>query len=162
MKKRIIGVVLVLTAGAYLIYALINNEKKYRKKCDEIDKIWQMFLTLKKWICIKQDDKSIKHYFSRRKYERIAIYGMNHLGVLLMNELKKTDITVAFGVDRNPVRKLHSIRVFKPNDTPSDRIDAIVVTALYDYDKIEEALSKRFDCPIVSLEDVIDDIAYFD
>ncbi len=34
-------------------------------------------------------------------------------------------------------------------------VDAIVVTAITFYDEIKEELSRKIDCPIISLEDIL-------
>ena len=36
--------------------------------------------------------------------------------------------------------------------------DAVIVTAIYNFDEIEEKLSDLIDCPIISLEDIIYEI----
>ena len=39
-----------------------------------------------------------------------------------------------------------------------DDVDAVVVTAVYFFDEVEEELEKIFDCPIISLEDIVQEV----
>jgi hypothetical protein len=40
-------------------------------------------------------------------------------------------------------------------DDDLEEVDAIVVTAITFFDEIEEKLSAKIDCPIISLEDIL-------
>ena len=47
-----------------------------------------------------------------------------------------------------------SFEVLKPDDTLPD-VDAIIVTAFFFFDEIEQELEDKIDCPIISIEDVV-------
>lgn len=44
--------------------------------------------------------------------------------------------------------------MLKPDDTLPD-VDAIIVTAFFFFDEIEQELEDKIDCPIISIEDVV-------
>ena len=43
-------------------------------------------------------------------------------------------------------------------DDDLEEVDAVVVTAITFFDEIEEKLSQKIDCPIISLEDILYEI----
>ena len=74
--------------------------------------------------------------------------------VALKEELKGTDIEVAYGIDQKADSIFSDINVVSP-EYCLDNVDAIVVTAIHFFDEIEEKLSEKVDCPILSLEDIL-------
>lgn len=64
---------------------------------------------------------------------------------------------MAYGIDRNADRIFSEVEIVNVEDTLQP-VDAVVVTAIYNFDEIEEKLSELMDCPIISLEDIIYEI----
>ena len=89
--------------------------------------------------------------------KKIAIYGMNYVGNTLLNEFQKSDIQVAYGIDKNANNIFSNIDIISADDSLKD-VDLIVVTAITFYDEIKEELCKKIDCPIVCLEDILYDV----
>lgn len=124
----------------------------YNKQFD-VEKFRKMYHMIQRWMATKQEGKFLETYFEKNKYQRIAIYGMADIGVLLINELKDTAIEVVYGIDKN-----HFLRSAVPLYHPDQElleVDAVVVTAIAYFDSIEKMLSEKLSCPILSLEDVI-------
>jgi hypothetical protein len=71
-----------------------------------------------------------------------------------VDELRGTATQVAFGIDRNADSIYADIDVVTLDDK-WEEVDAIVVAAITFFDEIEEELSQKVDCPIISLEDVL-------
>ena len=87
-------------------------------------------------------------------YKHIAIYGMHHMGKCLLNELQGSEICVDYAIDKRPENAEDLIKVYLPDeDLPT--VDAVVVTAFYYFDEIEDHLDNQLDCPIISIEDII-------
>ena len=83
---------------------------------------------------------------------------MRELGERLEAELNGSDIQVRYVIDQNA----DNINIKLPKYTVSDdlpEVDAVVVTAVYYYQDIEETLSRKVDYQIISLEDVVYGIA---
>ena len=118
------------------------------------DKFQALFLLMNQWIRAKQEGKSLVSYFEKNGYKRIAIYGMSYVGENLLTELKDTGIEVVYGIDRNAGRLYADVDIFTLDDT-LEEVDAIVVTAITFFDEIEEQLSDKVSCPIISLEDIL-------
>ena len=116
-----------------------------------------LFLMMNQWVKVKQEGKTLESYFRKNGYKKIAIYGMSYVGGTLLDELKETEIEVAYGIDKNVDCIYSDIHIFDPGDNLDD-VDAVVVTPIFFMDEIEEMLSVKMNCPIISLEDILYEI----
>lgn len=162
MKKGVATVVSTVfgtIAGAGVVYRAeskkLDKWKELNYKNDAILKVFTQ------WFKMKQKGKSLTDYFVENNYKSIAVYGMHYLGECLVQELKGTDIEIKYIIDQNADHISldtdedgESYTIIKPEEKFS-KVDAIVVTAFYFFDQIEETLSDKVDCPILSLEDII-------
>jgi hypothetical protein len=128
--------------------------KSTQKAQGYADKHLALFKMMNQWVRVKQEGKNLSTYFENNGYKNIAIYGMSFAGETLIEELKNTDIKVAYGIDKNAESIYADVDVVSADDDLMD-VDAIVVTAITFFDEIEEMLSEKVDCPIISLEDVL-------
>ena len=78
---------------------------------------------------------------------------MGDIGKLLLEELSGSTINVKYGIDRKATGE-GEVVVVNPDDK-LEKVDAIVVTAIAYFDEIEEMLSEKVNCPIISLEDIV-------
>ena len=118
------------------------------------DKHLALFLMMNQWVKVKQEGKSLAVYFETNGFKKIAIYGMSYAGETLVDELKNTGITVAYGIDKRADSLYADLEIVTMEDDLGD-VDAIVVTAITFFDEIEEQLLEKIDCPILSLEDIL-------
>jgi len=158
MKKGIISALsaftgVVVGAGA----AGRATRDSLRKIQGMSEKHLALFLMMNRWVRVKQEGKNLVQYFERKGYKKIAIYGMSYVGETLIEELKESEIEVAYGIDRNANSMYSALNIFSLEDS-LDEVDAIVVTAITFFDEIEAMLSEKTDCPIVSLEDILYEI----
>ena len=123
----------------------------------ESEKYSELFLLMNEWVYIKQQGKDFKDYFKNHSYKKIAIYGMSHVGKLLLSELRGTDIVVTSGMDKNISGNYEGLPIVSP-DNFSDNVDMIVVTPVFYFDNIAEMLSKKINCPIISIETIINEM----
>jgi hypothetical protein len=158
MKKSMVSVITTLmgaAAGAGAVtYKKIKRQESDFKVIKKNEAILKMF---NQWLMLKQEGKTIEKYFVENGFHRIAVYGMSYAGERLIDDLKGTEIEVAYGIDRNADRIFSEVEIVNADDTLQS-VDAVVVTAIYNFDEIEEKLSELMDCPIISLEDVIYEI----
>lgn len=154
MKKGVISALSVLAGG---IAAAGAVGKISSDKVDKImamsDKHLALFLMMNQWVKVKQQGKKLSSYFEEHEYKKIAIYGMSYAGETLANELKDSDIELAYGIDQRA--GLYSYIDIVNADDPLPEVDAIVVTAITFFDEIAEKLRDKVTCPIISLEDVL-------
>lgn len=155
MKKITIAGVMTLLgalAGASAVGA--GQKPKMIKKEDHIQKMTEFYQLLIEWLRIKQEGKSLSLFFVKNGYKSVAIYGMKELGERLYDELKDSEIEVKYVIDKNPDSVHADAKVVAPENT-LEPVDAIVVTAIHYFDEIEEKLSDKMECPIISLEDIL-------
>ncbi len=155
MKKGIISVVSALTGaaiGAGAIGKAVAGETEKAKSMS--NKHLALFLMMNQWVKVKQEGKSLSAYFEKNHYKKIAVYGMSYAGETLIDELKNSGIEVAYGIDKKADSIYADMDILSLEDSLED-VDAVVVTAITFFDEIEEKLSEKLDCPIISLEDVL-------
>lgn len=152
----VLGMIITGVAGIIIgvIYEFIKEEKRLDKmedKCKKFEIFYRLLIT---WTELKQEGKSLVEYFEYNEIKTVAIYGMRELGERLEAELNGSDIQVRYVIDQNA----DNINTKLPKYTVSDdlpEVDAIVVTAVYYYQEIEETLSRKVDYQVISLEDVV-------
>lgn len=155
MKKGVIGVLsLLLGAAGGAIGMDKFNGGKIADRQKLADKHLALYLMMNQWVKVKQRGKNLSSYFEDHGYKKIAIYGMNYVGETLLEELKGSSTEVAYAIDRKADTIYADVDVYTVEES-LDQVDAVVVTAITFFDEIEEALSEKVDCPIISLEDII-------
>lgn len=159
MKKGMISILsgvagslvgLAVGAGAA---AKITGESE-RKIKGLAEKHLSLFLMMNQWVKVKQEGKNLSVYFDKNNYKKIAVYGMSYAGETLIEELRGTNIEIAYAIDKNANAIYSDINVVTMEDNLED-VDAIVVTAITAFDEIEEQLQSKVDCPVISLEDIL-------
>lgn len=148
----ILGTILGVIVGAMTVGKLMWKEIQALKEMSS--KHFTLFLMMNQWVKNKQNNKEIATYLDRNGYKRIAVYGMSYAGKTLIEELKNSDIHVAYGIDKNADSLYADIDIMSMEDELPD-VDAVVVTAITFYDEIEKELQKKIKCSIVSLEDIL-------
>ena len=151
MKKRAGGVFSALAgmavgAAAGGAAAGKVSSKKINELMEGHKKVHELYMAFDQWLRIRQEGKTLAEYFEKNNYKTAAIYGM-----------KDSDITVSYIIDKNADSIYADVDVVTPDDELGP-VDVIVVTAIYYFDEIEENLSGKIDCPIVSLEDILYEI----
>ena len=159
MKKRFGGVFstvagMIVGAAAGGTAAGTVSSKKMKEMAQKGAKVHQLYMAFDRWLSIRQEGRTLVEYFEKQNYKTVAIYGMKELGERLYDELEGSGITVRYIIDKNADLLYADVDVVTP-DEKLDPVDVIVVTALYYFNEIEEMLSERVDCPIISLEDIL-------
>lgn len=155
MKKGFIAVLSSLAGAAAGAGATAQMAAKRTKQQKEYaDKHLALYLLMNQWVRIKQDNKSIADHLKEEGYKEIAIYGMNYVGETLLKELQDSGVDVKYGIDKNAGNINSDINVVTPEEE-LEAVDAVIVTAITFFYEIDESLSKKIDCPILSLEDIL-------
>lgn len=158
MKKGVIGALSLLAGAAGGALSVGQAAKKKLKNEEQYaNKHLALYKMMNQWVRVKQQGKNLASYFEENGYKKIAIYGMSYAGETLLEELKDSDIEVAYGIDGNARSIYANVEVVTMDDY-LEEVDAVVVTAITFYDEIEENLCGVMNCPIISLEDVLSDI----
>lgn len=158
MKKGIVGV-LSAAAGAVAGAVSVGNytSKELKRQRQLAEKHLALFVMMDRWVEVKQEGKNLAEYFKREGYRTVAIYGMHYAGERLYEELKNTEIEVKYGIDKNAETIYSELDIYHV-DADLEQVDAVVVTPIFFFDEISKGLEEKFDCPIISLEDVLYEI----
>lgn len=159
MKKGTVGVLSLLAGaigglagGAIGVSEITGKEMKRTKHMS--DKHLALFLMMNQWVKVKQAGKNLSTYFEKEGYKKIAIYGVSYAGETLIDELANTGVKVAYGIDQKAGTLYADVDIVSM-DNDLEPVDAVVVTAITFFDEIEEKLSEKVSCPIISLEDIL-------
>lgn len=161
MKKGSIAIIGSLIGGIIGIVSVGKySKKKIQEKNEQAQRLSAYYNMLEHWISVKQNGRNLAEYFEENCYNQIAVYGLGKIGERLVDELKDTEIQIAYGIDKNVGNVISDITVYSLEDDIEllEKVDAIIVTPIYDYDDIKKELSSKFDCRILSLEDVVREI----
>lgn len=123
---------------------------------------YDCFITLKRWLENRNSGKTWVKYFEGYGYKKIAIYGAGDVGRLLYDELKDSDIEIAYFIDRNAegLNEISGIQVITPEEIVNQpKVDSIIISPIGDYVSICEALTRIApNMPTVSLKDAVYEI----
>lgn len=156
MKKGAIFILSAITGTALGVAATeALTGEKLKKSKEKTEKFRSYYEMLHDWLKLKQEGKSLEQYFLEKEYYHIAIYGMGGMGKRLYEELKESRIQVEYAMDQSSDNVFENgLKVISLEDE-MEQVDAVIVTATFNYDEIEAQLQGKTDSPIVSLEDVI-------
>ena len=122
-----------------------------------IDRYQSYWRILNKWLTLKEEGKLLETYFEKHGYSKIAIYGVGMIGVHLVKELEKSSIVIEYGIDQQGAENVHQkFPIYKKEDA-LPRVDVIIVSVTYDYANIYRYLKEKVNCPIISLEEVVEE-----
>ena len=114
--------------------------------------IWYEFMN--RWLSLKQRGVNLSSFFTDKGINSIAIYGIQHMGERLYDELRNSEVEVVYAVDRNYEEATWDIPVIHPDDVLA-AVDAVVITPIFDFLEIKDKLSEKLDCPMFFIEDVL-------
>lgn len=107
-----------------------------------------------RWLGLKLDNIDISEKLIKRGFRNVAIYGMAMIGRLLVKELEKSEINIAYGIDQFE-KSLHlSIPIYSMNDFLPE-VDLIIVTLGTDTKNIIAELRKKCSCYIIRIGDLL-------
>lgn len=136
-----------------------NNKSINQNKISEnaeSDKYHRLFLMMTQWKRLNNRSICLDEFFKQKNIQSIAIYGMGHAGRALAEELVDSNIAVKYAMDRNIESAFGTDDIMIAIlDDHLEEVDAVVVTAITQYENIKETLEKKIKCPIYSLEEVI-------
>lgn len=155
MKKGVLAVLSTLTGAAA---GAIGTDVVAKKRIAEVqqysNKHLALYLLMNQWVKVKQANKDIPAYLIKQGYKKVAIYGMNYVGQTLYDELKDSEVTVAYAIDKKADEIFAPVDTLSPDDDLPDT-DAVIVTAITFFDEIEELLVSKIDADIISVEDIL-------
>ncbi len=85
----------------------------------------QLYLTALRWVEIKQEGIRLDKYLDKLGYHTIAIYGISHMGEILIKELIDSLVKISYGIDKNADKIQSQIPIYKPSDE-LEKVDIIL------------------------------------
>lgn len=157
--KKIVSILAAAIAGGAAGVGVTgwNMMKAVETQREASSKHLRLFKMMNRWVEVKQEGKNLSDYFVKNGYRKIAVYGMHYAGERLVEELADSDIEIICGIDRNIKDSDTIIDVITIEDKIPE-VDAVVVTAITFFDEIEQQLSGKAACPVISLEDILYDV----
>lgn len=155
MKKLKVFTILAgiaITGGMAAMIASLKNQ------ITDLDRKQQKFrkyyAVLNSWMSLKlnKTETDVINCFLERGYRKIAIYGMGGIGQNLLKQLKNSEVEVLYGID-DCGGDSDEIDIYLSDDE-LEPVDAIIVTAMYDFEDIKNKLENNTTSEIVSLEEI--------
>ncbi len=151
---RVMSFILLLIIF-FMLYVIFFLYRAFEQKCIQYDKVMRNFLMLYDWMEEKQKDSEILvSFLQERGYGEILVYGWGYLGRLLCKELEHTQIKVKGIIYRRHLSDTYGIPSYRSQDA-LPKVDAVVLTVLYDGERIMDDIKMNMDCPIISLEEFV-------
>ncbi len=120
------------------------------------EKLMEYYKVLVKWTRLHTKKVQIADILKRKQYYSVAVYGIGEIGKLLLDELIGSDVSVEYGIDQSAV-EYKGISVV-PITEQLDSVDVIIVTIPSAFKEIKQNLEDKVSCPIISIEDVVNEI----
>lgn len=128
---------------------------KWMESIKLADKHLHMVRLYDTWMMTKQSGASIEKYLMDKGIHTIAIYGMSYMGVRLFHELKKSGIHVEYGMDRETKMRIPKLSIVHPDEAEMEKVDAVVVTAIFAFDSIKRDLENLGFSRIIALDEIL-------
>lgn len=160
IKKLVKNILKIGLIGSAIGYTIYSGQKFLKKETISGKRYKTYYELVSQWLISKNQSKNILDYFIKKDIKKISIYGMGTLAELLYEEIKETDIEISYFIDRNTQELcygLDNISIVDLDDIVNqEKVDAIIVTPIFDYDDIVLDLKgKGINETIISLESII-------
>lgn len=136
-----------------------ESERDLQKKEKAFEALRLHDKLLEDWMYIRDHEINLSQFFRKYGYCNVAIYGMGKLGSHLLYELRKGGINVSFGIDKNAkdCKSKMDIEIYSP-EQKMPKTDAVVITILNHYADISEMLIPSMKCPMITMEEIIQEL----
>lgn len=143
--------------GVSVLPIFSNMKKKLNAERKKANKYLELYRVMAQWIEVSQNGQFIAEWLKERRYMSVAIYGMSLIGERLYIDLTDRGIQVAYGIDRLSRGYLDGIKMYMPAEE-LPQVDAVIVTAIVDFDAVREQMKEKINCPIFSFKDILNEI----
>lgn len=133
-------------------------DETMRKNNESLAVLQRHDALLDTWLSLHEKKVNFSIYLEKYRYKKVAIYGMGKLGIHLLNELKKANVNVVFGIDINRKNNNCGIQVYHPEDIIPDA-DAVIITIIDQYTEIGNVLSKQISGAMVTIEEMLQELS---
>lgn len=155
-KMKWLRAVFLLAAGGLTGVFFNERMKKGEKQLQlkNYKKYECLYHLMHQWMTMNEMGFSVAGLLAAFGYKNIAIYGMADMGKHLYHALQGSEIKVSYCIDRGKSGWYRDTEIKKPEEALED-VDAVIVTAIMDFEEIKEYLQKKTDSAVVSLEEIL-------
>ena len=132
-----------------------GEEEKNRGLLLKNERYRDYWITLRDWLNIIEDGKTITAYLRDNNIHRVAIYGMGMLGTPLYEELVSHNFEVIYGIDQDSRKDEKFDIPICSLDDKLQNVELIIVTVGYAYENIKNRILKQGNFNIMSLNELI-------
>lgn len=134
----------------------ISDMLRIRQESDKFEKYLNL---LDSWMVLREKGIKLDKYLLQKDYRRVGVYGYGIFGRHFIEELKDSDVELAYIVDMQK-DKLHvDVPVYHPTEELPD-CDVMVVTSFFYLNDIRKVL-KSDNFKLLSIENIINEIGMF-
>ncbi len=106
------------------------------------------------WVSLRNRDIHLAWYLREKGCQRVAVYGVTHLGMRLFEELERDGIEVPCFIDRNAQFLDGPVKIYDPMET-FPAVDAVVISLVQQEDKIRALLRARAAVPVWTISELV-------
>lgn len=128
-----------------------------RRQEGEAVKFTNYYLLMNKWLKIKNENHSLVEFFINNNVRKIAIYGYSEFAKRLYEELKNSEVEIAYFIDRD-IRITEQGEFIAKSIQKEKSIDMLVITAIFNFEEIVKTIGDNNKFKIVSFDKVLDSI----
>lgn len=139
-----------------------NKSRKVNKNLNtstDVKKYKSYYELVSCWMDKKLNNISLTEYFVNKGIESIAIYGMQEIGNYLYQELRNSEVTVRYAIDKNAGGVYSEIDVYTLQDCLPE-VDLIVITPVHIVEDIINEIRGYTDIPVISLREIVFGVQY--
>jgi len=156
--RKIIIVILAFITGAILAGTIVK--RLWRQKFTESQVIATADCKQKdlfyNWLKLKNQGSSVAEHIKNTGAKRIAVFGLEETGRLLVDDLCESDIKVEYAIELdNPSYVHETLEVYRLHDDELPKVDLIVVCPPYELEDAKHELWGQTKANIISLESLI-------
>lgn len=150
-----IGILIGITGGGILTIYISNTQKKDMEAITfNYYKFVKFYYLLSNWLKNKNKSNNLGEELIKRGYRSVAIYGMKEIGELLLEELRQNGVDVKYAIDKNADNIYAPIDIYTIEESKGE-VDAIIVTAISNYEEIRDELVNITRSEVISIEELI-------
>ncbi len=162
LQHLILGFTIGISAGlAYYVYDRRKWIYEQNSLRDEVDRRKNIIQMQDIWLSLRQRGQSLEEYLLNKGIHRIAIYGMNSLGVRLWHEFYDSTIKVKYTIDSNKGLCFPGIDICYSLEDAAERkdeVDLVIITVLASFDKIKEEMRQQGFEKVIGLDEILYDL----
>ena len=144
----------MITFGTGFFWGLKYYHVEIVKMVNLASKSLELFEIAVWWI---KNPQKISEYVNQKKYKKVAIYGMSHLGDCLENTLRSSGIEVVCGIDKNASQLYNPYIPIYNLENKLPVVDVVIITTIICFEQIKHELQGLYggNIDIVSLEEIL-------